>query len=81
MPTYTFHNKKTQEEKTEVMSISEMEEYTKNNVDWEVLIMPLGRGVRDNFVASRHTNIPIDSDFNNILTNIRNNNPGSTMQW
>ena len=31
MPTYTFYNKRTKKEHTELMSISEMEEYLDKN--------------------------------------------------
>ncbi len=34
MPTYPIINKKTGEQKEVVMSISEWDEFTKNNVDW-----------------------------------------------
>jgi len=79
MPNYTFEHKDTKEQKTEFMSISTMEQYLKDNPEWSVVIVPLG--VRDNFVASRHTNIPIDSDFKSVLKNIRDNNHGSTIDW
>lgn len=79
MPVYTFEHKKTKKQKTETMTIAQMEEYLKENPLWFVVIQPLG--VRDNFVASRHTNIPIDSDFKSLLSNIKKENPGSTVDW
>lgn len=61
------------------MTIAKMEQYVKDNPDWYVAIMPI-KG-RDNFVASRHTNIPIDGDFKDMLKNMRNANRGSTIDW
>lgn len=79
MPTYTFESKSTGERKTEIMSIAARDQYLADNPDLFQVIMPIG--VRDNFVASRHTNIPIDSDFRNILDNIKSANPGSTVDY
>lgn len=79
MPRYTFINKVTNEEKTEYMSISSMETYIEENPDWYVAILPIG--VRDNFVANRHTNLPLDSDFKNMLDNMKAANPGSTIEY
>ena len=79
MPNYTLKNKNTEEEKDVTMTIAEMEQYISDNPDWFVMIKPLG--VRDNFVASRFTNIPIDSDFKNILDNMKKANPGSTIDY
>lgn len=79
MPTYTFENKDTGDQKTEIMTIAAMEQYIADNPDWFVVIKPLG--VRDNFVASRFTNIPIDGDFKNMLDNMKRANPGSTIDY
>lgn len=79
MPTYTFEHRKTEKQRTETMSIVSMEQYLKDNPEWFVVIKPLG--VRDNFVASRHTNIPIDGDFKSLLKSMRDNNKGSTIDW
>jgi len=79
VPNYTLKNKNTEEEKDVTMTIAEMEQYISDNPDWFVMIKPLG--VRDNFVASRFTNIPIDSDFKNILDNMKKANPGSTIDY
>ena len=79
MPRYTFCNKHTGEEKTDFMTIASMEQYIKDNPDWYVAIKPIG--VRDNFVSSRHTNIPIDGDFKSMLNNMKAANPGSTIDY
>tara|TARA_B110000003_G_C16162759_1_gene344280 strand:+ start:112 stop:429 length:318 start_codon:yes stop_codon:yes gene_type:complete len=41
MPTYTFFNKKTRKEFTEMMSISEMEEYLEKNHHISQVIVPI----------------------------------------
>lgn len=41
MPVYTFLNTKTEEEHTEMMTISEMEEYLKKNKHIRQVIMPI----------------------------------------
>lgn len=79
MPNYTFFHVDTEEEKEETMTIAKMEQFIKDNPKWRVKIQPLG--VRDNFVASRHTNIPIDGDFRNMLDNMKRANPGSTIDY
>lgn len=79
MPRYTFINRETNEEKTLDMKISEMEQYVSENPDWFVSIQSIGR--RDNFVASRHTNVPIDSTFRNMLDNMKKANPGSNIDY
>lgn len=79
MPTYTFENKKTGKQITEIMTIAARDQYLEDNPDMFQVIVPLG--VRDNFVASRHTNIPIDSDFRNMLDNMKKQNPGSTIDY
>lgn len=79
MPTYTFENKKTGKQITEIMTIAARDQYLADNPDMFQVIVPLG--VRDNFVASRHTNIPIDSDFRNMLDNMKKQNPGSTIDY
>lgn len=79
MPRYTFKNRKTGEEKVEWMKIAEMEQFLAENEDWFVTIQPIN--CRDNFISSRHTNIPIDSDFRNMLQNMKAANPNSTIDW
>lgn len=81
MPTYTFWNQNTDEEKTEIMSISSMETYLKENPEWQIRIMPLQGKRRDNFVSSRYTNIPIPGDFKNLLQNIKSANPNSNVDY
>ena len=41
MPTYTFYNKRTKKEYTELMSISEMEEYLDKNKHISQVIVPI----------------------------------------
>lgn len=79
MPNYTFEHRKTKKQKEETMSIATMEKYLEENPEWFVVMKPLG--VRDNFVASRHSQIPTDSDFRSLLKNIKKENPGSTVDW
>lgn len=79
MPNYTFANKNTEEEREESMSIASMEQFLEENPDWYVVIKPLG--VRDNFVASRYTQIPTDTDFRSMLKNMASVNKGSTIDW
>lgn len=79
MPRYTFENRVTGETKEEYMTIANMEQFLKDNPDWFNVIKAIG--VRDNFVSSRHTNVPLDSDFKNMLQNMKNANKGSTIDW
>lgn len=79
MPTYTFENKKTGKQTTEIMTIAARDQYLADNPHLFQVIVPIG--VRDNFVASRHTNIPIDSEFKNMLDNMKKQNPGSTIDY
>lgn len=78
MPNYTFANKNTDEEREETMTIAAMEQFLRDNPEWYVVIKPIG--VRDNFVAGRFTNIPIDTDFKSMLDNMKSANPGSTIE-
>ena len=41
MPTYTFYNKRTKKEYTELMSISEMEEYLSKNKHISQVLQPI----------------------------------------
>ena len=41
MPTYTFYNKRTKKQYTELMSISEMEEYLTKNKHISQVIVPI----------------------------------------
>lgn len=76
---YTLENKRSGKQKDVIMTIAEMEEYIAKNKNWFVVIQPIG--TRDNFVASRHTNIPIDEDFRSLLKNIKKENRNSTVDW
>lgn len=76
---YTFENRDTGEQKDEQMTIAEMEYFITTNPQWFVVIKPLG--VRDNFVASRYTNIPTDGDFKSLLKNMSDANPRNTINY
>lgn len=74
MPTYHFYNKKTKKKHKDFMSISEMEEYTKNNPDVELLI---------NGAPMIGTRIMVnkkpDDGFRDILRKIKKDHRGSTI--
>ena len=42
MPTYTFVNKETGEEFTEIMSIAEMEDFLIDNKNFQQVLFPVG---------------------------------------
>lgn len=75
MPTYTFYNKNTGEEKTELMSISECEEFLKANPDWEqqpaapLIVSGVALGKR----------MKPDEGFRDLLKTIKKNNRGSNI--
>jgi len=78
MPNYSLKNFKTGEIKDLFLSIKEMEEFTKDS-DWEVILKPIG--MRDNFVASRYSNIPLNNNLKGIYDNIKKNHHGNTMDY
>lgn len=75
MPTYTFYNKETEEEKTEFMTISGMEDFLKENPLWDV--RPSAPGIGYNYPVK--SSKP-DSRWKEVLTSIKNRNPGSTIE-
>lgn len=72
MPTYTFINKKTNEEFTEIMTIAERDNFLATNPDYE-------QGVASPLVGDpiRQGIIKPDKPFRELLTKISKNNKGS----
>ena len=74
MPTYTFYNKRTKKEYTELMSISEMEEYLAKNKHISQVIVPI------NIVAGvsglTHKN---DQGWKENMSRIAEAHPGSPL--
>jgi hypothetical protein len=74
MPTYTFHNEETQEEFTTIMSLSEREEFLKNNPHIKQCLAtpafadPVRMGVRK-----------IDRSFNDVLLKAKSAHKHSTI--
>ena len=74
MPTYTFFNKKTRKEFTEMMSISEMEEYLDKNHHISQVIVPI------NIVAGiGSTNIKNDQGWKDNMSRIAEAHPTSPL--
>ncbi len=74
MPTYTFFNKKTRKEFTEMMSISEMEEYLEKNHHISQVIVPI------NIVAGiGSTNIKNDQGWKDNMSRIAEAHPTSPL--
>ena len=74
MPTYTFFNKKTRKEFTEMMSISEMEEYPDKNHHISQVIVPI------NIVAGiGSTNIKNDQGWKDNMSRIAEAHPTSPL--
>ena len=69
MPSYTFYNKKTEEEKNEIMMISEMEQYLLDNPDWDT--RPSAPGLVDPYSVGR---VKVPNEFNNLLKKIKKGN-------
>ena len=75
MPTYTFFNKDARIEYDEVMSMSEYDEYMKNNPNVERVYQPVA-------IAGDHmmgVGPKTDSGFNDVMGRIADNNPISPM--
>ena len=75
MPTYTFKNKNTNEEKTIILSLSEREKFLEENIDYIQVppVVAFGDSVR---LGIRR----IDDGFNDRLKEIKKNNYGSNIQ-
>lgn len=74
MPYYKFVNKKTHEEHTELMGISEMEDYLLANPDLEVA--PAAPLIGDSYRLGIKKN---DSEWTEKLKKIKADHPGSTI--
>ena len=75
MPTYTFMNLESGMEYDEVMSMSEYDEYMKDNPNVERVYQPVA-------IAGDHmmgVGLKTDSGFNDVMGNIADNNPLSPM--
>jgi len=74
MPTYNFHNTKTNKKWTELMSISEMEEFTKKK--HIKLLMP----TQLNIVSSvGHVDSHTDNGWKDVLSKISEAHPASNL--
>lgn len=74
MPTYTFHNTKTDEYHEDFMTISSMEEYLAQNS--HINIVPAAPMIVSGVNSGR--NKP-DSGFRDLLKTIKKNNPRSNV--
>lgn len=75
MPSYTFINSKTKEEKTEIMTISEMEEYLEKNPHITTKIT--APAIIDPWSAGRQK---VPSGFTDVLKKIKKANRRSTIE-
>ena len=74
MPTYRFYNKRTKEEYTDLMSISEMEEFIKKK---HIKILP---PTQVNIVSSvGHIDSKTDSGWKDVLSKITDAHPASNL--
>lgn len=73
MPQYTFEHKKTGEQKTEVLTLSQHEQFLKDNPDWFQVIAAAG------IVGGTGDRGKPDQGFRDILREIKKANPGSTI--
>jgi len=74
MPTYRFYNKRTKEEYTDLMSISEMEEFIKKK---HIKILP---PTQLNIVSSvGHIDSKTDSGWKDVLSKITDAHPASNL--
>lgn len=74
MPTYTFLNKDTQEESDITMSISEIDNFIKENPNLQHVFKPIGI-VDPTRLGLRKP----DSSFRDILKNVKKKNRGSNI--
>ena len=65
MPTYNFRNKKTDEITTQLMSISEMQEFLEKNPDQEQLIGS------PSIVSGRGTNLKVSEGFKESISKVK----------
>ena len=78
MPIYTFINKKTKKElRSELMSISEMEQYLKEHPKEDVLCGTPGFG--DSYRMGKGILGKVDNEFKDRLREIKKNHRGSTI--
>lgn len=70
---YTFEHKKTGEQKTITMSLSEHDEFLKDNPDWFQVILPSG------IVSGVGERAKPDGVFRDMLKEMKKANPGSTI--
>ena len=74
MPTYRFYNKRTKEEYTDLMSISEMEEFIKKK---HIKILP---PTQLNIVSSvGHIDSKTDSGWKDVLSKVSEAHPASNL--
>ena len=74
MPTYRFYNKRTKKEYTDLMSISEMEEFIKKK---HIKILP---PTQVNIVSSvGHIDSKTDSGWKDVLSKITDAHPASNL--
>ena len=73
MPTYTFRNKETGEEKTEVMSMSARDRYLEENPHIEQLIVSAA-----GFIPG--VSMKPDGVFRDMLKEMKKASPGSTIE-
>ena len=74
MPTYRFYNKRTKEEYTDLMSISEMEEFIKKK---HIKILP---PTQVNIVSSvGHIDSKTDSGWKDVLSKVSEAHPASNL--
>jgi hypothetical protein len=73
MPYYTIINKHTKETREELMSISEMEQFEKDNPDFEILCGA------PRVAYSTGTKIKTDNEFKDRLREIKKSHFGSTI--
>ena len=74
MPTYRFYNKKTKEEYTDLMSISEMEEFTQKK---HITLLP---PTQLNIVSSTGSlDSKTDNGWNEVLSKVSEAHPASNL--
>jgi hypothetical protein len=74
MPTYTFVNKDTSEEITEIMSIAEMEDFLILNKNFQQVLFPVGIADPTRLGVRKP-----DSGFRDVLKNIKSKHRKSTV--